>query len=132
MDYREDHRTWEIRAMKETWACKDRILEQQLVKGTCDSTGCGVAVKVTLAGHEFRFCYSRKHKMTILCHWARHQEEAKLPSITCFRSSSAWRKYSIGAYTHLHQFSFYCRWSIMKSDEGNFFRKKHETKCGKN
>lgn len=55
---------WVIHAMtKEIVACKDLILvDQQPVKAACDSTGCEVAEKVTLAGHGYRFCCSRSRK----------------------------------------------------------------------
>lgn len=66
MAYQADQ-IWEILVTtKETWAYKDPILaDQQRAKEACDSTGCGVAVKVTLAGQEFRFCCSRSHRMTL-------------------------------------------------------------------
>lgn len=66
MAYRADQ-IWEIRVTtKETWAYKDPTLgDPQPVKEACDSTGCGVAVKATLAGQEFRFCFSRSHRMTL-------------------------------------------------------------------
>lgn len=98
---------WEIHAtMKGIWACKDLMVHvaQQLVKEACDSTGCGVAVKATLAGQEFRFCCSRSHRVT-QCHFKQQISPLNIiwrmrnfhQSITCFISWS-----SIGAYTHTH------------------------------
>lgn len=105
---------------KETWAYKDPILvDQQPAKEACDSTGCGVAAKVTLAGQEFRFCCSRSHRMTFYVikqkkkpnssEQRENKKKKKKPRRRNFHQSHVSQaKAQLGAYTQSSSI-FYCR-----------------------
>jgi hypothetical protein len=127
--YRAD-RIWEIRATtKETRECKDPTLEdRQPAKEACDSTGCGVAEKVTLAEQESRFCCSRSHRMTLNVNKQKNNSKKRSFHQSHVSQPTTRRESSIGAYNNnLHQF---IRLSIivMESDEDFFLC---EILCGK-